>query len=134
MEEKIKKAKELERMSLALAKEIIQDIITQLSKPIEMEGVKRIGSSPRCVSVLFSQVMANKFNLSAEYYISEAQLTRLIERIQKMDTVTEVSQFINETLSNGFISCKCGDSKYRLSINPAVRAELERISEALNQQ
>ena len=131
MKEKIQKAKELEKMSLELAKEIINDILGRLSKPIEMEGVRRISHSPNCVSVPLSQIMNNKFNLSAEYYISEGQLSKIRARIQNMTTVSQVKQFIDESLTNGYITGRAGETKYKLSLNPAVTAELQNIAEAL---
>ena len=132
MKEKIQKAKELERLSLELAKEIIEDVIERLSKPIEMEGVHRISRSPNCVSVPLSQIMNNKFNLSVEYYISDAQVSKIKSRIQNMTTVSQVKQFIDESLTNGYITGRAGESKYKLSLNPAVTSELQEIANQLS--
>ena len=131
MKEKIQRAKELEQMSLELAKEIIGDIVERLSKPVEMAGVKRISHSPNCVSVPLSQIMNNKFNLSAEYYISDAQLSKIKTKIQNMTTVSQVKQFIDESLANGYITGRAGETKYKLSLNPAVTSELQEIAQAL---
>lgn len=119
-------------MSLELAKEIIGDIVERLSKPLEMTGVKRISQSPNCVSVPLSQIMNNKFNLSAEYYITDAQLSKIKAKIQNMTTVSQVKQFIDESLTNGYITGRAGESKYKLSLNPAVTSELQEIANQLS--
>ena len=131
LKEKLREVKDYEEKALALSKEAINDIIEKLSQPIEMEGVKRISSSPNCVIVPISCVMENKFNLSACYYISKGQTEKLKEKIEKMTSLQDVFLFISKTLEDGYFYGSCSKTDKRF-INPAVRKELEDIKEALS--
>ena len=60
-----------------LRKGIVEEIAERLSS-VEMPDVKKISSSPLIVIVKASTVFDNRWNMSAEYYISESQTRVLI--------------------------------------------------------
>lgn len=113
-----------------LRKGIVEEIVERLSS-IEMPEVKRISSSPLIVTVKASTVFeCGRWNLSAEYYISEAQTKVLIEKIKNKVLISDIVKFINEVIENGYIRV---DSKNKMYINNAVKAELVSIAEELKE-
>jgi hypothetical protein len=80
-------------------------------KEKEMEGVKRISSSPLCVSVSFKILSENRWNMSAGYYISESQTEKLKKKIERVTSLQDVFLFVSTVLKDGsfyFGTCKTG--------------------------
>ena len=130
IKEKLKAVRDFETQALMLSKEAIGDIVDKLSRPIEMEGVKQVNLSPKCVLVSFKTFAENSWNFSADYYISEKQTETIKEKIQKMNSLEDVFRFISKVLEDGYIVLGTNKNN-RIAINPAVRKELEEIKEAL---
>ena len=107
---------------------IVEEICERLSK-VDLPNVKRISSSPLVVIVQASTVFSNSWNMSAEYYISETQTKVLIEKIRNKITLSEIVKFIDEVVTNGYIRI---DSRNKMHINNAVKAELINILEEIN--
>ena len=112
-----------------LRKGIIEEIAERLSQ-VDLPDVKRISSSPRIVIVKASTLFANNWNMSAEYYISESQTKVLIEKIRNKVLISDIVKFINEVIANGYIRI---DSRNKMFINNAVKAELISIAEELKE-
>lgn len=130
IKEKLKMVRDFEAQALILSKEAIGDIVDKLSRPIEMDGVKQVNSSPKCVLVSFKTFTGNNWNLSANYYISESQTGKLKEKIKRMTSLQDVFLFVSKVLEDGYFyfgTCKTD----KVLINPVVRKELEEIKEAL---
>lgn len=130
IKEKLKMVRDFEAQALKLSKEAIGDIVDRLSQPIEMEGVKQVNASPKCVLVSFKSFAENNWNFSADYYISENQAKTIKEKIQKMNSLDDVFHFIFKVLEDGYI-IPGAHKNNRILINPAVRKELKEIKEAL---
>lgn len=112
-----------------LRKGIVEEIAERLSQ-IDMPDVQRISSSPLIVIVKASTVFENRWNMSAEYYISESQTRVLIEKIRNKVLISDIAKFINEVITNGYIKV---DSRNKMYINTAVKAELINIAEELKE-
>ena len=108
----------------------IVDEIKKILSKAELPNVKRISSSPLIITVPSSVVFSNSWNMSAEYYISEAQINLLISKIKNKQTVSEIEHFINTVISDGYIR---EDSKNKMFINSAVKETLIKISEMLKE-
>lgn len=108
---------------------IIDEIKKILSKA-ELPNVKRISSSPLIIIVPSSVVFSNSWNMSAECYITEAQVNLLISKIKNKQTVSEIEHFINTVISDGYIR---KNSKHKMFINSAVKETLIKISEMLKE-
>ena len=130
IKEKLKAVRDFETQALMLSKEAIGDIVDKLSRPIEMEGVKQVNLSPKCVLVSFKTFAENSWNFSADYYISEKQTETIKEKIQKMNSLEDVFRFISKVLEDGYVILGANKNN-RIALNPAIRKELEEIKEAL---
>lgn len=112
-----------------LRKGIVNEIAERLSS-VEMPDVKRISSSPLIVIVKASTVFDNRWNMSADYYISEAQTKVLIEKIRNKPLISDIAKFINEVIEKGYVKV---NSNYKMHINNSVKAELISIVEELKE-
>lgn len=112
-----------------LRKGIVEEIAERLSQ-VDMPDIQRVSSSPLIVIVKASTVFSNSWNMSAEYYISESQARVLIEKIRNKVLISDIAKFINEVITNGYIKV---DSRNKMFINTAVKAELISIAEELKE-
>lgn len=112
-----------------LRKGIVEEIAERLSS-VDMPNVQRISSSPLVVIVKASTVFDNRWNMSAEYYISESQTRVLIEKIRNKVLISDIAKFINQVITDGYIKI---DSRNKIHINNSVKAELISIAEELKE-
>lgn len=112
-----------------LRKGIVEEIAERLAQ-VDFPNAQRISSSPLIVTVKASTVFSNSWNMSAEYYISEAQTRVLIEKIRNKVLISDIAKFINEVITNGYIKV---DSRNKMYINNSVKAELISIAEELKE-
>ena len=112
-----------------LRKGIVEEIAKRLSS-VEMPETQRVSSSPLIVIVKASTLFENRWNMSAEYYISESQTRVLIEKIRNKVLISDIAKFINEVIENGYIRI---DSRNKMHINNSVKAELVSIAEELKE-
>lgn len=112
-----------------LRKGIVEEIAERLSS-VEMPNVKRYSSSPLIVIVKASTLFENNWNMSADYYISEAQTKVLIEKIKNKALISDIAKFINEVIEKGYVKVT---SSYKMYINNSVKAELISIAEELKE-
>lgn len=112
-----------------LRKGIVKEIAERLSQ-VDLPDVKRISASPLVVIVKASTVFENRWNMSAEYYISEAQTKVLIEKIRNKVLISDIAKFINQVITDGYIKV---DSRNKIHINNSVKAELISIAEDLKE-
>ena len=107
----------------------VDEIAERLSS-VEMPEVQRVSSSPLIVIVKASTVFDNRWNMSADYYISEAQTKVLIEKIRNKMLISDIAKFINEVIEKGYVKVT---NSYKMHINNSVKAELISIAEELKE-
>lgn len=100
-------------------KELILEIITTISNT-KLEGVTPIDSNVRCATVSFSTLAQHKQNLSPSYYMPEYQAEAIRAKISNFTSLTQVLNFVNETVDTGSFVVK-GE---KIILNPAVKEKL----------
>lgn len=100
-------------------KEIIDRIkhdITERIKEMGIPGVTKITSSPGICMVSFSQVANNGCNLSAEFYMADAQADIVCKSFANADTAGKLQNKLNEIINSRQVVI----NKQKYSVRPEV--------------
>ena len=106
MNNTIKQAIEKEQEIEKLIESAKQDLCERISKATYMDGVKPLGSNPRCVAVSFNTLCNNKHNWSPSTYIPETQASAVKEFVSSAKTAGSFQKKVEEMIETGKIKVK----------------------------
>lgn len=124
----IEEYKKIREKLSSLENVIAEDVREKISETKDLPNIKRI--SDNCVTIPFSEIAANKFILSAEYYDTNTQIKALLDKISTFDAdLKKIKRFLEDAHKNEFIK----KSSCKLLLNRSVLQTIEEILEELKE-
>ena len=119
----VKSIRKREEALTAQIKELIMNIVNSLDNA-NLPDVKKVPNTSVCCCTVSLSTVAQYGKLSPEFYITEYQKEAIAQKLNNINSLKQLSHFVNEAVENGFIM----RGTEKIHLNPAMIENIKELN------